>query len=588
MVSDASPLCVCLCACVRVCVRACASACVRACLRACVCAAVRQSRRPLNSGGCFPLQWPEQWTEGLDMLSMGRTTPETTGDAMRRATEFGTHLHLPRSALRSSLPSFNPESFSRAIRAFPQTHASVRRQSTRASESMVIGERPPLQLPIVRSHPGDASKTKKPAARRSRGRTGAPQRTKPVPPGPPEISLPLQVAAPDEIVLRWTAPANELEAPVECYCVEMRRVPDLDATGPAAIQEPFQAVATRMGNARRAAVRRLAQGITYEFRVRACSGGGWGVYSAIEAVPLPLGNTIVLEVVTERLLDDQIEVTWHYPAGPPPSDTVHLQWRPPDDLAWRDEYIREQELTHVLDGLLPCTDYTLRARMGSDGTWCLPFRVQTKPRLPAAPIFTRSDIFSRSVSLEFTCVDPGGQTAQLDYEVEIAQGREESEPDEELTGLDGVEVQGTTYVAKGLLPFSTYFARVRCRNSRGRSEWSEALRLQTTDSEAVPGACIVTAVPMPGQGRYASNSGGLFVEWEAPPPLQGLELTKYDLEWLPAQTDEHSEWQGRLLPATAHEFEIEDLRPGVEYLLRHELIQTDRSLSQNQSDWNSH
>ena len=132
-------------------------------------------------------QWPEQWTEGLDMdmLMMGRTTPDTTDDAMRRATEFGAHLHLPRSALRSSLPSFNPESFSRAIRAFPQTHASVRRQSVRASESMVIGERPPLQLPIVRSHPGDATKKKKPASRR-RGRGGAAlQRAKPVPPEPP-------------------------------------------------------------------------------------------------------------------------------------------------------------------------------------------------------------------------------------------------------------------------------------------------------------------------------------------------------------------------------------------------------------------
>ena len=53
-------------------------------------------------------QWPEQWTEGLDMdmLMMGRTTPDTTDDAMRRATEFGAHLHLPRSALRSSLPSW--------------------------------------------------------------------------------------------------------------------------------------------------------------------------------------------------------------------------------------------------------------------------------------------------------------------------------------------------------------------------------------------------------------------------------------------------------------------------------------------------
>ena len=165
-----------------------------------------------------------------------------------------------------------------------------------------------------------------------------------MPPGPPEISLPLQVPAPDEIVLRWVAPADDLEAAVECYCIEMRRVPDT----PVAAEEPFKAVATRMGNARRAAVRRLQPGFEYEFRIRACNGSGWGVFSAIESVPLPLGTTLVLEVVPEGLTDTQIEVTWHYPEGSPPDDTVHLQWRLETDLAWHDEHVREQQLSYVL------------------------------------------------------------------------------------------------------------------------------------------------------------------------------------------------------------------------------------------------
>ena len=103
--------------------------------------------------------------EGLDqeaLLGAAGSARAHRAEGMRRATEFGAHLQVPRSALRDGLPSFAPEAFSRAIRTFPQTHGPVRRQALRASDAMVIGERPPLQLPVVRSHPGDAKHKVKP------------------------------------------------------------------------------------------------------------------------------------------------------------------------------------------------------------------------------------------------------------------------------------------------------------------------------------------------------------------------------------------------------------------------------------------
>eukprot|EP01047_Picozoa_sp_COSAG01_P115128 COSAG01_NODE_43778_length_426_cov_1.018349_1_plen_72_part_10 len=59
------------------------------------------------------------------------------------------------------------------------------------------------------------------------------------------------------------------------------------------------------------------------------------------------------------------------------------------------------------------------------------------------------------------------------------------------------------YTATGLLPFSTYFIRVRSRNDSGESDWSQPLRLQTTGSDATPEACAVSAFPRPGEGYLA-------------------------------------------------------------------------------------
>jgi hypothetical protein len=104
------------------------------------------------------------------------------------------------------------------------------------------------------------------------------------------------------------------------------------------------------------------------------------------------------------------------------------------------------------------------------------------------------------------------------------------------------------YTATGLLPFSTYFIRVRSRNDSGESDWSQPLRLQTTGSDATPEACAVSAFPRPGEGYLAPTNGALLVEWEPPPPQQGLEITKYEVEWVhateaprPPETDEEEE-----------------------------------------------
>jgi hypothetical protein len=382
-------------------------------------------------------------------------------------TKLGFELRLPRGQLVKGLPRLEPDVYSRAIRMFPHTHEAVLRQSTRAYRSMNLGNRPPLQLPVVRSQPSQT--------RRGAGLLEMAKDINAVP-GSPEIQLPFERPTPNNLVVRWKPP---VVGHVDTYCVELMVQTSEQGSAPA-----FKAVATRAGTARSVTLRRLVQGKTYAIRIRCGSCAGWGRYSEIETASLPIGgNSLAMEPVSAGLKDVEMELSWHCgDAGNAGlNDRVQIQWRKHEVESmrrhkWKEVIAPEPKLGHTLTALHRSTAYELRSRLlvsdGTEGVWCLPYTVKTKPRLPAAAFVTEWHVYSRSAKIAYSCPDPGGLTPQdpvdLVYHIEVKQGRSDSSPEEYLTGFDLIETKKTEYTAQGMLPFSTYFLRVRCEAGRKR------------------------------------------------------------------------------------------------------------------------
>jgi hypothetical protein len=80
----------------------------------------------------------------------------------------------------------------------------------------------------------------------------------------------------------------------------------------------------------------------------------------------------------------------------------------------------------------------------------------------------------------------------------------------------------------------------RCENSLGVSEWSQNLRVTTNDSARLPDEFVISASPQPAGAEF-TGAGAILVEWEPPPVVDGLAITKIEVSWIKA--DAYSEWE---------------------------------------------
>eukprot|EP01047_Picozoa_sp_COSAG01_P107030 COSAG01_NODE_36083_length_522_cov_1.463357_1_plen_87_part_10 len=78
----------------------------------------------------------EDWALTVVPDGMAESLGADMYSELTEAREFGSHIRIPRSVLRSGLPALTPEDFSRAVRVLPQVHASVRRHAARTSDAM--------------------------------------------------------------------------------------------------------------------------------------------------------------------------------------------------------------------------------------------------------------------------------------------------------------------------------------------------------------------------------------------------------------------------------------------------------------------
>ena len=206
---------------------------------------------------------------------------------------------------------------------------------------------------------------------------GAPARTAATPLGMPSVPESLTATGGDgEVVLEWSAPADDGGAPVTGY--EYRFAAGTAVPG----DTPWQSAGLDL----EWTVTGLTNGQQYAFEVRAVNSAGPGAPARTAATPL--GMPSVPESLTATGGDEEVVLEWSAPADDGGSPVTGYGYRyaagqaVPEDVTWRDA---GTELTATVSGLENETRYTFevraRNRVGpgeTSGTTALPLRLRAE------------------------------------------------------------------------------------------------------------------------------------------------------------------------------------------------------------------
>ena len=206
---------------------------------------------------------------------------------------------------------------------------------------------------------------------------GAPARTAATPLGMPSVPESLTATGGDgEVVLEWSAPADDGGAPVTGY--EYRFAAGTAVPG----DTPWQSAGLDL----EWTVTGLTNGQQYAFEVRAVNSAGPGASARTAATPL--GMPSVPESLTATGGDGEVVLEWSAPADDGGSPVTGYGYRyaagqaVPEDVTWRDA---GTELTATVSGLENETRYAFevraRNRVGpgeTSGTTALPLRLRAE------------------------------------------------------------------------------------------------------------------------------------------------------------------------------------------------------------------
>ena len=206
---------------------------------------------------------------------------------------------------------------------------------------------------------------------------GAPARTAATPLGMPSVPESLTATGGDgEVVLEWSAPADDGGAPVTGY--EYRFAAGTAVPG----DTPWQSAGLDL----EWTVTGLTNGQQYAFEVRAVNSAGPGAPARTAATPL--GMPSVPESLTATGGDGEVVLEWTEPADDGGSPVTGYGYRyaagqaVPEDVTWRDA---GTELTATVSGLENETRYAFevraRNRVGpgeTSGTTALPLRLRAE------------------------------------------------------------------------------------------------------------------------------------------------------------------------------------------------------------------
>ncbi|KAL1513199.1 hypothetical protein ABEB36_002638 [Hypothenemus hampei] len=294
----------------------------------------------------------------------------------------------------------------------------------------------------------------------------------------------------------------------------------------------------------------LTPGTTYQLRVSCASAGGQSVPSdpctvTTEAIGPGLCG---IPKLVGKAKPDSLTVRWtepDYNGGAPVLD-YELEMTYPDSSRLIVHKSKEAECT-VSQGIIPGHEYEFAVRAVNRicaGPWSERLKVISGAAPPCAP--ENVSLTCRSafhVSVEWK--EPACNGAPItDYRLEL-----NSESPEDHSQFSNI-YQGpqTTFEAKNLLPFKTYFFRVQALNSAGAGPYSPTA------------ATITPAAPPSSVSILRSESTPTSIAlWWAEPSSNGAIITSYniDLGDRIIKTDE---------PVT--QYRIEGLQPEVQYKIK--------------------
>ena len=171
---------------------------------------------------------------------------------------------------------------------------------------------------------------------------------------------------------------------------------------------------------------------------------------------------------------NSIDVSWSAPpnTGRPDIQHYNLQYRQGESGNWIAGPQDVNGMTATIAGLVPATVYQVRVRAvnaDGDGAWSQPGTGCTAkaPLAPPAPTVTATPGSWRSLDVSWSAPPNTGRPDIQHYDLQYHQG----------TGgnwADGPQDEnGMTATISGLVPYTTYQARVRAVNADGDGAWSE-------------------------------------------------------------------------------------------------------------------
>ncbi|WP_144720166.1 fibronectin type III domain-containing protein [Agrococcus jejuensis] len=348
-------------------------------------------------------------------------------------------------------------------------------------------------------------------------------------------------------VLTWTAPDGG-GLPIDWYVVELRA-----PGGDWSIMDRVP------GSQRLAFLSNLVDGVTYEVRVHAVTGGGDGAFSAVETfTPRRAPDAPTSIVATPG--SGSVGVTWSAPAfdGGAAITGYVVEHREVGTTEWTAlEPVASTSAS--IASLENGTAYEVRvAAVTEAGRGLSSEAVTVVPRtVPDAPTGVVAVPASQAIAVEWDAPAWDGGAEITDYALELhVVGDLDDDGQPRWVAPASVDRDGTTAVVSGLVDGLEYEVRVAAVNAAAAGAWSATA---SATPRSVPDA--------PATLEAAASAGAVTLTWSAPASDGGARILSWAVEHRIAGTQEWTTPAG-LEQSSATGALVSDLADGTAYEFR--------------------